>query len=118
METQNRKLSNVLIGSDPEAFVLNTKTGKIVSAIGLVPGNKNKPSPISDKGHAIQTDNVMVEFCIPASNNAADLYKDIRFCLDFIDGILPKGLETTIIASSMMDPKYLKNKQAKTFGWI
>lgn len=110
---QNR---NVLVGTDPEAFVKNTETGEIVSAIGLIPGSKDRPHDISDAGHAIQTDNVMVEFCVPPASDPVGLYNDIQFCLAYINGMLPKGIETTILASARLDSKYLKSKQAKTFG--
>lgn len=107
---------NLLVGSDPEAFVMNTKTGEIVSAIGLIPGSKDKPHDISDAGHAIQTDNVMVEFCVPPATTSLQLYNDIQFCLNYINGMLPEGIETTILASARLDAKYLRSKQAKTFG--
>ena len=44
------KLRNVTIGADPELFIINEKTKKVVSAIGLIPGEKGcllytSPSP-------------------------------------------------------------------------
>lgn len=109
-------LTKVSIGTDPEAFVINVKTGEIISAIGLIPGDKDEPFPISPDGHAIQTDNVMVEFCVPPANNAEQLNKDIRICIEHINNMLPENTEVTIIASSIMAKKYLKHPQAKKFG--
>lgn len=113
---KNIDITQVLVGTDPEAFVIDTKINKIVSAIGLIPGDKDHPFPISDEGHAIQTDNVMVEFCVPAANDSSKLNEDIRYCLDIIDGKLPEGLKTVIQASAVLEDKYLDNEQAQKFG--
>ena len=37
--------SNYLIGSDPEAFLID-KSGKIITAIGKIPGTKTEPLTI------------------------------------------------------------------------
>lgn len=116
MEENKINLESVLIGTDPEAFVRIKETGEIASAIGLIPGDKDHPHPIGEEGHAIQTDNVMVEFCVPPTNDAKKLYKDIQICLATIGAMLPKELEVVIQASAILDKKYLRNKQAKTFG--
>ena len=112
----NINLSTVLIGTDPEAFIRDKNTGEIGSAIGLIPGSKDYPHKVSEEGHAIQTDNVMVEFCVPASNDSKKLYKDIQFCLETINAMLPENYETIVQASAVLDKRFLKNKQAKTFG--
>lgn len=109
-------IKNVIIGTDPEAFVQNQETGEIESAIGLIPGDKHFPFPITDKGHAIQTDNVMVEFCVPPSNDAKALWGDIRHCIDTIDTMLPNKLKVIVKASAYLDERFLNNEQAQTFG--
>lgn len=109
-------LTKVSVGTDPEAFVKNKKTGEIVSAIGLIPGDKDHPFSISPDGHAIQTDNVMVEFCIPPAKSSKEMYKDIAICIDHINGMLPEDLEVVVLASANLDKKYLKHPQAKKFG--
>lgn len=61
METKN-----VLIGCDPEVFVLNKWNNKITSAHGLLNGTKMQPE-IVDRG-AIQIDGMALEFnIIPAA---------------------------------------------------
>jgi hypothetical protein len=109
-------LNMVTIGSDPEAFVINKNTGEVVSAIGLIPGNKDTPFAISEFGHAVQTDNVMVEFCVPPATDSASFVKDINFCLDTLNSMLPEDIEVSIIASASLDKKYLRTKQARLFG--
>lgn len=49
----------VLIGCDPEVFVKD-KSGKLVSAHGLIPGNKNVPHKVENG--AIQVDGMALEF--------------------------------------------------------
>lgn len=111
-------LDNITLGSDPEAFVIDKNTGEIVSAIGLIPGDKDHPHKISNIGHAIQTDNVMVEFNIPPAKDSKQMFADIRVCIDDINSRLPENLEVTIIASANLAEKYLDNEQAQRFGWI
>lgn len=38
-----RKLSNITIGSDPECFIIDTRTDQVVSSIGMIPGKKGEP---------------------------------------------------------------------------
>lgn len=48
------------IGADPEVFL--SKSGSIISAHGLIPGNKRKPAPVHEG--AIQVDGLAAEFNI------------------------------------------------------
>ncbi len=36
-------IKDITIGADPELFIINKKTGKVVSSIGLIPGEKGNP---------------------------------------------------------------------------
>jgi hypothetical protein len=79
---KNSKTMNVLIGCDPELFVVNAE-GKPRSAHGLVPGTKEEPHKV-DKG-AIQVDGMALEFNIdPAAtedefvNNIATVMQKLR----------------------------------------
>lgn len=109
------KIKTVLIGADPEMFVKDSTTNEIVSAIGLIPGTKDEPYSI-DLGCAVQTDNVMVEFCIPPANNPEDFIKSIEYAKNSLDAMLPDNITTVVQASAVLDPKYLKSKEAQTFG--
>lgn len=37
------KLNKITIGADPELFIINEKTKKVVSAVGKIPGEKGNP---------------------------------------------------------------------------
>jgi hypothetical protein len=108
-------ITNILIGTDPELFL--EKDGEIISAEGLIGGTKYEPIPISDKGHAIQEDNIMVEFNIPASDSAVDFVNNINFVKDYLNVLTEiRGCKLNYSASAEINPKYLKTPQAKLFG--
>ena len=109
--------NDILIGADPEFFLFNTNTKKYVPAIGLIGGTKDKPIPITDEGHCIQEDNVMVEFNVPANNDPKQFYKDIQVVLAHIKGLVPDNFDLAIHASAFFDEKDLQSEQAQHFGW-
>lgn len=112
-------MSNIIdvkVGTDPEVFVVDKTTDEVMSAIGLIPGTKDEPFPISEQGHAIQTDNVMAEFCVPPATNAKDLHNSVLYCLTTINKMLPENMVTKVLASAHLDKKHLDNEQAQTFG--
>lgn len=108
-------VSRVIIGSDPEFFIVNDKTGELVSAIPFIKGSKDNPVPLPHGGN-IQSDNVAVEFATqPAANHkafAAHL-KDT-----FIDTLaeLPKGHNLLVAPSAIFPANQLKHPKAKQFG--
>jgi hypothetical protein len=61
-------IKNITFGSDPEYFIKNEATGKIVSSIPIVNGTKEAPEPLGD-GYFILQDNILVEGNIPPSNS-------------------------------------------------
>lgn len=106
------------IGSDPELFLRNKETGEVVSAIGLIPGSKEEPWQIEclALGNCLQTDNVMVEFTLPPTNKAEELFNSIQDCIKYANDIIPSNLECVVISSALLSDEYLNNRKAKTFG--
>ena len=86
-------IKNVLIGADPEMFLYSEQYHKFVPVCGLIGGTKKKPLPITDEGHAVQEDNVMVEYCIPPSVTLEEFLKHINFTKDYINETLLKPLD-------------------------
>ena len=112
---------NVTIGADPELFIINEKTGKVVSSIGLIPGEKGNPYRAEDmpKGFGLETDNILAEFNIPPCRTKDAFVRAITYMHDYIDkfvkNIDPKyGILCT--ASMTVGASQLKSKQAKLFG--
>lgn len=59
---------DIIIGADPEVFIRNTDTGKLISAAGLLPGTKEDPHKVLFG--AIQVDGMAAEYNIdPAVNS-------------------------------------------------
>lgn len=118
-------MKNFTIGSDPEALIINTKTNKLVSSIGLIPGEKGNPYRPEDlpEGFGLETDNVLVEFNIPPT----PLYDEDAFVSNmirmrewirsFVKNIQPE-LDITHAASALFDDDQLQTKEAQEIGWI
>lgn len=115
------RVLNVTIGSDPELFIVNTKSGDVVSSIGLIPGEKGKEYHGEDmpKGFGLSTDNITAEFNIPPVTNEATFVNNIEYMKDYIKNYVAEknpDLGIQCIASRDVNPDQLKSKQAKLFG--
>lgn len=109
------KKTVITLGCDPELFL--EQNGQIISAEGLVGGTKEEPLPITDKGHCVQEDNVMVEFNIPPSNTMNEFKDNINLVKNYLTEKFEKNnISLNYSASAMLDKKYLKTEQAKRFG--
>ena len=108
------------IGSDPELFLVDTKTKKVVSAIDKIPGHKDDPYIEGlPEGFGLQTDNILAEFNIPPVTSCEEFIHHIEFMKDFIrkkaQEINP-DLDIMCKASSKVPMKELKHPQAREFG--
>lgn len=115
---KENRIKEFLVGSDPELFLREKESGNIVSAIPFIPGDKHNPYQIPDlkEGCMIQTDNIMVEYCIPASNDPKVFYEDIRKCMEYTNLIVPQSLEVVVESSARIQREYLKDKRTQVFG--
>lgn len=106
---------NIKLGSDPEIFI--ERNGEVISAVGMIPGTKNEPHPITDKGHCIQTDNIAFEFNIPACSTSEEYIENINFVKEHLSVIAgANNCALSVLASYDVNPIYLQTEQAKTFG--
>ncbi len=105
------------IGADPELFLCNAQ-GKLISSIGLIGGTKDEPKPISPVGHAIQEDNVSVEFNIPPSDSRREFVEHIDFVLSHLRGRAAElNLQFAVgVAAASFDPDQLMTPEALVFG--
>lgn len=108
------------IGSDPELFIVNVKTKKVVSAIDKIPGSKESPFTQGlPEGFGLQTDNILAEFNIPPVTNMNAFIHNIEFMKDHIRKIvkeIDEDLDIMCKASSKVPLKELKHPQAKEAG--
>ncbi len=111
------KIKNRTIGADPELFV-EDKNGNIISAEGMIGGTKENPKKISKKGHAIQEDNIMVEFNIPPSYSEDEFVSNLNQVEEYLNTMLrlKNNCKLNYNASAELDEKYLNTEQAKMFG--
>lgn len=108
------------IGTDPELFLFNNKTQKVISAIDKIPGCKAEPYTDNlPEGFGLQTDNILAEFNVPPVQRENDFVENIEFMKNFIKN-LAKGFNENFDilcqASAKVPAKELKHPQAKEFG--
>lgn len=108
-------VKNITLGTDPEMFLV--KNGEIVSAIGKIGGSKSDPQPISDKGHFIQEDNVLIEYNIPPCATSDEFVYHNNFVKDYLGALVAgMGCELSIQASGSLADEELDNPVAKQAG--
>ncbi len=114
-------VENITIGADPELFIINEKTGKVISSIGLIPGEKGNPYVGEDmpEGFGLETDNILAEFNIPPVKNKIDFLNVINYMKNYINDFVKKinpdyGIKCS--AYEVVDASQLKSKEAKLFG--
>lgn len=114
-------VSNITVGSDPELFIINEKSGKVVSSIGLIPGEKGDPWVGDDmpSGFGLETDNIVAEFNIPPATDEASFINNIEYMKDYINKFVKNinpELGILCAASKSVDKSELQSPQAKLFG--
>jgi hypothetical protein len=107
------KLENVMVGSDPEVFVV--KGNKIVPSFDLVGGSKFNPRPLGD-GFFVQEDNVALEYNVPPARTKEEFAAYIFGGLDKAKAVLPAGHDIKVLSSHRFDPEQLKHWRASIFG--
>lgn len=115
------KLTNITIGADPELFIINEKTKKVVSAVGLIPGEKGNPWRSDDmpEGFGLETDNILAEFNIPPVRDGVSFVNNIQYMQNYIDRFVKSknpDLGIKCVASQTVPNSELQSDQAKLFG--
>lgn len=111
------KQTPVKVGADPEVFV--TKNKKFISAVGLVPGTKEKPHPLMpdiDMGYTIQQDNVAVEFGIPPSKFKDEFVAHINAVKSAAKQNFLKEFSYSNLSAVSFPEDQLMTAEANTFG--
>lgn len=114
-------ITQFTVGADPEMFIINEKTGDVVSAIGLIPGEKGDPwrDPNWPEGFGLEIDNVLAEYNIPPAYNKDMFVKAIQFMQtyirDYVKSINP-DYNILCAASKIVKDDQLENPIAKLFG--
>ncbi len=114
-------LSNITIGADPELFIINSKTGKVVSSVGLIPGVKGSPyvDDTMPKGFGVEIDNILAEFNIPPVTTKEGFINNILYMQNWIKAFVKKinpDYDIKCSASETVADSQLRSKEAKLFG--
>lgn len=115
------RLDNVTIGADPELFIINEKTKRVVSSVGRIPGEKGNPYVADDMpaGFGLETDNILAEFNIPPVTTGEAFVNNIEYMKQYIDKYV-KNIDSNLgilcAASKMVDAGQLNSEQALMFG--
>lgn len=115
------ELLNITIGADPELFIVNEKTKKVVSAVGLIPGQKGNPWRSEDmpEGFGLETDNILAEFNIPPVRDGINFVNNIVYMQEYINKFVKTknpDLGIKCAASQTVPTSELQSDQAKLFG--
>lgn len=115
------KASNITLGADPECFIVNEETGKVVSSIGIIPGEKGDPWRSEDmpEGYGIEIDNILAEFNIPPAKDKKSFVESLeymkQYLINFVKKVNPK-YTIKCSASEIVDEDQLQSKEARLFG--
>lgn len=114
-------ISKFTVGADPELFIINEKTGKVVSSIGIIPGEKGNPYVSEDMpiGFGLETDNILAEFNIPPVKTKESFIQVLNYMKDYITAFVKRinpdyGIRCS--AYEVVDENQLKSEQALEFG--
>lgn len=103
-----------LIGSDPEFNIVDSENN-LKSAVPLLPGTKSAPYDLGNNT-SVQVDNVMAEFCVPATSDPDVFMQNLAFAMGEAQKILPQGYSFKAFPSSVYSDEELDTPQAKEFG--
>ena len=106
---------NFTIGCDPEFFLRERKTGKLISAIPYITGTKEAPMTLPLGGN-IQRDNVSVEIATDPASSKDDFVRCIANTLSEAVKTLPKETEIVAIPSANFDVAELQDPDSQVFG--
>lgn len=108
-------MSKITIGTDPEFFMKNEKTGNLVSAIPYIKGDKENPVPLAHGGN-IQSDNVAIEFATKPMKSADDFVAHMKETFKDTLAVLPNGFNLEVAPSAIFPALELAHPKAKEFG--
>ena len=105
------------IGADPEFFIQN-QDGSYKSIIGMIGGTKDCPKFIDEtnKGFAIQEDNVAAEYNIPPTYKKDHLFKNIQYPMKAIQAMIGTDFTISKESASFFPEEELQHPLAQVFG--
>lgn len=104
------------VGSDPEFFLQDKTTGRIVVSQGIVPGTKDRVRTL--RNGAVHRDNVLCELNPKPATNADGFSSNLHSLMEEVNKkvLEPKNVRLLCKTSHMFSMAELANKEASTFG--
>lgn len=116
------RLYEFTVGADPELFIINTKTNKVVSSVGLIPGLKGDPyTDDMPEGFGLETDNILAEFNIPPCRTITEWIHNIEYMKEYIRSFVKRinpDYDIKCSAYEEVDEDQLQSEQAQEFGCL
>lgn len=114
-------IENVTIGADPEMFIIDTKKNKVISSIGIIPGEKGDPwrDDSWPEGFGLEIDNILAEFNIPPVTTKEDFIANMNFMKNYIRKFVKRvnpDFDILCTASKMVDADQLEDPEALILG--
>jgi hypothetical protein len=109
---------SVSIGTDPELFLTDSRTGGVVPVCGLIGGEKGKPMDLGG-GFGVQEDNVMVEFNTPPKHDPYDFAASVREGIEKVTNLVctrHEHLRLDDQSERLFSGIQLDTPQARMFG--
>lgn len=103
------------VGCDPEYFLKERQTGRLISAIPFIKGTKHEPQKLP-AGGVISFDNVALEVATDVAASADDFVKNVGDCLRSASAVIPPEMDLVAVASANFEPDQLDHEEAKRFG--
>lgn len=104
------------IGCDPEFFLRQRKSGKMICAIPFIKGTKYEPEDLPSGAGNIQRDNVSVEFATNPAIGPKDFVKKIQQTLTDVRDKIPKDCELLAEPSAHFSQDQLEHPDSQIFG--
>lgn len=103
------------IGCDPEFFLRDKKTGKLLSAIPYINGTKDSPQLLPNGGN-IQRDNVALEVATDPASSMEIFVRNVKNTLSEAIKIIPPETEIIAQPSASFEKDQLDHPEAQAFG--
>lgn len=103
------------IGADPELFIFNTENKEFIPSFEIFKGGKRNPEIFYEE-YAVLSDNAMVEFNIPPSDNELDFITRLNTAMEYIQRRLPENCFLTVDEEAEFSKQYTKNERFMEFG--
>lgn len=118
MNKNKINISSVTYGADPEILLFSPSENRHVTAIGLITGTKDKPTPITKDGHFIQLDGVAAEYNIPPCKTKEEFIEHNNFVKEYINETIakPNGYVLSQEATAEFTDEQLAHRCAQEIG--